>query len=129
MSAPPLQKSALVVAAVSGFLAVCLGAFGAHGLADLLEENRAVAIWQTAVDYQFYHTLALLALAFAPLPAARVVRVVWAWTIGILIFSGSLYLLGITGLRWLGAITPIGGTAFLVGWFLLLLAALRSQKP
>jgi len=115
----------LRIAGLLGALAVCLGAFGAHALkarlpADLLE------IFEVGVRYHFYHTLALLAVAagagglwssrWAPLAC-------WAWLIGILIFSGSLYLLAFSGLRWLGAITPIGGVAFILGWIFLIIAA------
>jgi uncharacterized membrane protein YgdD (TMEM256/DUF423 family) len=110
------------VAAVSGFLGVALGAFGAHGLQPLLEERGTLAVWNTAVQYHFVHTLALLALAFAwsgvrcRFPRAVAV----SWIVGVLIFSGSLYLLATVAPRWFGAITPIGGLLFLLGWFLLL---------
>jgi uncharacterized membrane protein YgdD (TMEM256/DUF423 family) len=124
----------LRTAAVLGFLAVALGAFGAHGLAPILEAHGTAAIWNTAVQYHFYHTLALLALglslAATTAPAASAAMgsfrfigwIGWiglCWSVGIVIFSGSLYILSVTGLRWLGAITPIGGLFFLVGWVLL----------
>ena len=122
----PVNSSILRVAAVSGFLAVCFGAFGAHSLEALLAKNATAAIWQTAVDYQFFHTLALLVLAFAPLPGRLLMRVTLLWAGGILIFSGSLYILSITGIRWLGAITPIGGVLFLAGWVSLVFSRTKA---
>lgn len=105
------------LAAATGFCAVLLGAFGAHGLKDRLAQNGTAAIWETAVFYHFIHTLLLFLLAerkpFRPLPW-------WSFFVGILIFSGSLYLLAITNLRWLGAVTPVGGLSFLLGWASLL---------
>ena len=100
-------------AALSGFLAVALGAFGAHGLKELLARHGTTAIWETAVFYHFAHTVMLYVLA----QRKPVQTGPWfSFLCGILVFSGSLYLLAITNLRWLGAITPIGGASFLVGW-------------
>ncbi len=101
------------IAALFGFLAVVLGAFGAHGLKDLLLRNATTAIWEKAVFYHFIHTVVLLLLAYRqPLRNGP-----WlCFALGILIFSGSLYLLAVTNARWLGAITPIGGLSFLAGW-------------
>jgi uncharacterized membrane protein YgdD (TMEM256/DUF423 family) len=101
-------------------LAVGLGAFGAHGLRNVLSVDD-LATFETGVRYQMYHGLALLGVAWA---AARwettaVVVAGWSFVAGIVLFSGSLYLLVITGPRWLGAVTPLGGVAFLVGWALL----------
>ena len=123
------KQSLLLIAAVSGFLAVALGAFGAHGLKNQLEPSLYL-VYQTGVEYQFYHTLALLFLVLAP---QRIVEKPLRWAgvafcLGILLFSGSLYLLAITGIRSLGAITPIGGVAFLVGWGLLAYAAIVSNR-
>jgi uncharacterized membrane protein YgdD (TMEM256/DUF423 family) len=106
----------LRIAAVSGFLTVALGAFGAHGLKALLTEHDTVEIWDKAVLYQMFHTLALLALAFRPTVNTGAAI---GFLIGICVFSGSLYLLALTNLRWLGAITPLGGLALLIGWSLL----------
>lgn len=112
----------LLSGAVSGFIAVALGAFGAHGLKNRLTPD-LLAVWQTAVQYQFWHTLALLAVALFAINAAAgqaALKVAgWAFIVGILVFSGSLYVLCLSGVRWLGAITPLGGTAFLVGWLAL----------
>jgi uncharacterized membrane protein YgdD (TMEM256/DUF423 family) len=112
----------LRVGAGLGFFAVMLGAFGAHGLKPLLEAHETTTIWQTAVDYHFYHALAFLALGALPLsayPVGRLRPVGFCWLVGLVVFSGSLYLLALTDLRWLGAVTPIGGTLLLAGWVLL----------
>lgn len=117
----------LRAAAIFGFLGVSLGAFGAHGLAPLLQQHGTTAIWQTAVQYHFYHTLALLALALFTGEALRWRRhIATAWGLGILIFAGSLYTLALTGIKWLGAVTPIGGVLFLLGWVLLAFSYRRS---
>lgn len=109
-----------------GFLAVGLGAFGAHGLKEALAQNGTVDIWQKAVFYHFIHTVMLFILAsrlplrFGP----------WlSFLIGIVVFSGSLYLLAVTNLKWLGAITPIGGLSFLAGWLWLMIAPERKPIP
>ena len=98
------------VAAFLGFTGVALGAFGAHGLKSLLTANGTFEIWQTAVLYHLLHAVAGL------WASDRQPRVVWLWTAGVIVFSGSLYILAISGLRWLGAITPIGGLLLLAGW-------------
>ena len=102
-------------AAILGFLGVALGAFGAHGLKILLEAHATTAIWQTAVLYHLIHAVAAL-WASEKRPG-----VVWMWSAGIVIFSGSLYLLAVTSIRWLGAITPFGGVLLLIGWLMILL--------
>ena len=109
------------ISAVAGFLAVALGAFGAHGLHGLLEKNNMVEVWRTASTYHLIHAAVLLFVADR-LPCARL-----AWGLfmaGIVLFSGSLYLLAATGLHWLGAITPLGGICLLGGWMVL---ALRTK--
>lgn len=98
--------------AILGFTAVALGAFGAHGLKAVLTANDTAAIWQTAVLYHLVHAVASL------WAAERSPRVGWVWAAGVLIFSGSLYLLAVTNIRWLGAITPLGGLLLLAGWVL-----------
>lgn len=123
-----MHKLFLIISAISGMLAVGLGAFGAHALKAKLTENGVLATFQTAVHYQFYHTLALLGIAvlLAKYESAWLNYAGFSMSLGIILFSGSLYILCFTGIKWLGAITPIGGLLFIVGWFFLLLAALKS---
>lgn len=118
----------LQTAALSGLLAVALGAFGAHALKNRLAGDMQ-AIYQTAVSYHFIHTLALLGVALLLLhigKSSALATAAISFIVGIVIFSGSLYLLSITGIRWLGAITPIGGLAFMLGWLSLFLAAWKA---
>ena len=101
------------IAALFGVLAVAIGAFGAHGLKPLLEQNGTAATWEKGVIYHLAHAVALLTLALQP----TVFKVPFvAFSLGITIFSGSLYLLAVTNQHWWGAITPIGGISFIVGW-------------
>ncbi|MBI5094911.1 MAG: DUF423 domain-containing protein [Candidatus Hydrogenedentes bacterium] len=119
------QSRFLRIAAVLGGLAVALGAFAAHGLKGRLDPEM-LTVFETGVRYQMYHALAMLALAAGgqSLWSTRhASRACCAWGTGIVLFSGSLYLLAVTGTRWLGAITPFGGVAFLVGWVFLAMAA------
>jgi uncharacterized membrane protein YgdD (TMEM256/DUF423 family) len=108
------------IAAFFGLLAVGLGAFGAHGLKDLLTRHGTVEVWQTAVFYHFIHAVMLFVLGTrTPVPSGP-----WlSFLGGILIFSGSLYLLALTNTRWLGAITPVGGLSFMAGWLWLMLSS------
>jgi uncharacterized membrane protein YgdD (TMEM256/DUF423 family) len=113
--------------ALVAFLAVAFGAFGAHALrARLTPED--LAIFETGVRYQMYHAFALLAVAWASSrwPGGLTHAAGWAFFAGILIFSGSLYVLVLSGQRWLGAVTPLGGVAFLAGWLLLAWRILRG---
>lgn len=119
----------LATGAAGGFLGVALGAFGAHALKESLGP-KGIELWQTAVLYQFVHSLALLAIGLwqriaAPAPAPGLHAAGWCFAAGIALFSGSLYLLALTGLRKFGAVTPLGGLAFLAGWLLLVRAAMR----
>src|SRR5690606_20873336 len=113
-----------VLGCLFALTAVGAGAFGAHALRDLLPPS-LLAIFETGARYQMYHALALLMVArAAAVWPGRLTRAAgWLFTIGIVLFSGSLYILAIPGIPWLGAITPIGGTAFLAGWALLGAAA------
>lgn len=107
-------------------LAVALGAFGAHALSGLLVRNGTQEIWQTAVFYHFIHALILAALGMRQ----RLLTGPWTcFLAGIVVFSGSLYLLALTNHRWLGAITPFGGASFIAGWVWLAIAAPRLLKP
>ncbi|MBI2940141.1 MAG: DUF423 domain-containing protein [Chloroflexi bacterium] len=111
----------------SAFLAVAAGAFGAHTIRDRVSPD-LLGVFETAARYQFLHALGLLAVAWATTRYAPGLAAAagWLFVAGTLLFSGSLYLLSLTGLRWLGAITPFGGAMFLLGWILLGVAALRG---
>jgi|TARA_B110000438_G_scaffold301705_1_gene357290 uncharacterized membrane protein YgdD (TMEM256/DUF423 family) len=111
-------------AAILGFLGVAIGAFGAHLFEDRLIAMDRVDTWETAVLYHLIHSVGLLALGGLGVRASLVRFTRHAWIVGIVIFSGSLYILSLTGIGWLGAITPIGGLAFLAGWLWLLRIAL-----
>jgi uncharacterized membrane protein YgdD (TMEM256/DUF423 family) len=117
-----------ILGSISGGLAVAFGAFGAHTLKDRLTED-ALSTFETAARYQMVHALALLAVAFAVTqwPDSDLPVIAgWLFVAGNVLFSGSLYLLSLTDVRWLGAITPLGGTAFIAGWACLALAAWRG---
>ena len=109
-------------------IAVGTGAFGAHALRQITSPAM-LSVWQTAVLYQLIHGLGLLAIAvLLPRFSSRLLpAAAWLMLIGVLLFSGSLYVLVLSGVHWLGAVTPIGGTAFIVSWLLVALAALRSR--
>ena len=110
------------IAAALGFLAVALGAFGAHWLRSTIESHDMLEVWNKAVLYHFVHAIALLALALY----GTVNRGAWLLLFaGILIFSGILYTMALTNLRWLGAITPLGGLCFLAGWMWLIITPTR----
>jgi uncharacterized membrane protein YgdD (TMEM256/DUF423 family) len=113
-------------AAISGFLAVALGAFGAHGLKNLLTQYETTAIWQTAALYHLVHSAVLLFVASREPLSAWACRL---FLLGIIVFSGSLYMLAVTNLRWLGAITPLGGLCLLAGWLALAISARRRHEP
>jgi uncharacterized membrane protein YgdD (TMEM256/DUF423 family) len=119
-----MDKTFLLIGAVAGFLAVALGAFGAHGLRSRLSPEM-LAVFETAVRYHMYHALAivLVALMLGRFDGWMFRAAGWAFTVGIVLFSGSLYLLAVTGVTILGAITPLGGVALLLGWGLLAVAA------
>jgi len=113
------------IAATMGLLAVALGAFGAHGLKELLAQNCTAAIWEKAVLYHFIHAVMLFVLAERK-PFSSVAW--WSFLVGIFFFSGSLYLLAVTNMLWLGAITPIGGVSFLFGWAWLIFTVGRRNS-
>lgn len=127
-------KSIIRTGALLGAASVALGAFGAHGLESMADSGRIMAddlhTFETAVRYQFFHTLGIFAVAalYTQLNPVKANRAVWAFLIGIIIFSGSLYLLTLspvllgTRLSWLGAITPLGGVSLITGWILLYLS-------
>jgi len=125
----------IVIVGLLGALGVGLGAFGAHGLKPLILESQ-LTIYRTAVNYQMLHVVVLLAIAlFSQHYSHKLLnRAFWAITIGIFLFSGSLYLLstkdilGITNWKWLGPITPLGGLSFIVGWLLIMVYGLRQKQ-
>jgi len=119
----------IAIAAMMGFIAVGLGAFAAHGLRARMPED-LLAAFQTGVQYQMYHALALFGVGLLCMHVSdsSLLRASgWAFVVGIVIFSGSLYILSLSGVRWLGAITPIGGVAFLAGWLLLAAAMIFGK--
>mgnify|MGYP001544584375 CR=1 FL=1 len=123
-----MERTFASLGALSAALAVAAGAFGAHALKGHLSPEE-LAIFETGARYQMYHALALLAVAWAatrwPGPAVRAAG--WLFVVGTLFFSGSLYALALSGVRWLGAITPLGGLAFLAGWGCLAVGAWRGR--
>jgi uncharacterized membrane protein YgdD (TMEM256/DUF423 family) len=121
-----MQSRFLLPAAIFGFIGVAMGAFGAHGLKSVLSDYQ-LDIYKTAVNYQMWHTLMLALIALLP-PRKLLCWAGWCLIVGMVLFSGSLYALAISGLRWLGMITPFGGVAFLLAWALLGRAAFLQQK-
>ncbi|WP_133492764.1 DUF423 domain-containing protein [Alcanivorax sp. 24] len=121
------MNALLTLGALNGALAVMLGAFGAHGLKARVSPAD-LAIWETASQYHFYHALALLlaGLLARQFSAGAAITAGWVMFAGMVVFSGSLYLLVLSGQRWLGAITPLGGVALIVGWLILAWALFRS---
>ncbi|WP_297792441.1 DUF423 domain-containing protein [uncultured Marinobacter sp.] len=124
------MRPPLVIGALLALVAVMAGAFGAHGLRDLVSA-RGLEVFQTAVTYQVYHSIALILVAILTgmeLPRRLLAVAAGFFLAGILLFSGSLYVLVLTDIRWVGPITPIGGVCFMVGWALVLIAGLRRQR-
>jgi uncharacterized membrane protein YgdD (TMEM256/DUF423 family) len=117
------DRLVLTTGALLAGIGVALGAFGAHGLRNVLEPA-ALGWWQTAVDYQMWHAIGLLAIGALGRPSLRTPALSIA--IGTLVFSGSLYLMALTGLRWLGAVTPLGGLLMIAGWAILAWRVLKS---
>lgn len=130
-----MQKKILSVAAISGFICVALGAFGAHALKTRLSAEQ-IQVFETAVRYQFYHTFVLLFLSLIPekTVTTSIKTSVWLFLSGIILFSGSLYLLVMSylfaaePLKWLGAITPVGGICFILGWLNLFRFSLQLKS-
>lgn len=116
-------RLALLLGALLGAIGVTLGAFGAHGLKSVLDAEK-LGWWQTGVQYQLWHAVALVAIGAAALPGTRPVAILMA--VGVLVFSGSLYVMALTGARWLGMVTPLGGLALIAGWLLLAWRAWRG---
>ncbi|MGH8539455.1 MAG: DUF423 domain-containing protein [Stenotrophobium sp.] len=123
-----MPKIWLTFGAAYGFLAVAFGAFGAHALKARLSAEM-LAVWRTGVEYQMYHALALLLIGLLTrqAPSAALNAGGWCFAAGVLLFSGSLYALALSGVRVLGAVTPFGGLLFLAGWVLLGWSAIRAN--
>ena len=123
-----MNKFFILAGSVTGMLGVALGAFGAHALKGFLENSGRLDTFETAVKYMFYHSFALILVGILhkEFPAAALNNAGWAFLIGIIIFSGSLFLLCTTGIKVLGAITPIGGVAMIAGWLLLFWGVYKS---
>ena len=115
--------------ALSAFISVAAGAFGAHALKQVLDTDM-LAVYHTAVDYQFFHSLSLIVIGILHKTSPRHCHPISAWTMlaGIIIFSGSLYILSTTGIKWLGMITPIGGICFLAAWLILASSYLAGDQ-
>lgn len=125
-----MSKTILMAAGTFLAIAVAIGAFGAHGLQPVLPKELMQA-YKTGVDYHFYHALGLL---FIGVLSRRYKGRLLNWSafclaLGILLFSGSLYLMAVTGIKWLGAITPFGGVSFIIGWVLLVFAVWKHKDP
>lgn len=122
------QQGWMIVAALAGLTGVALGAFGAHGLKNILNAAETT-LWSKAVFYHLTHAVALLTVAFHVMQpdGPRYRHTLWGFTLGILLFSGSLYLLALTGWRGLVWLTPIGGTLFLWGWLWLIVTSIRRR--
>jgi uncharacterized membrane protein YgdD (TMEM256/DUF423 family) len=124
-------KQLIMLAGLSGAIAVGLGAFGAHGLADTLAATGRADTFETAVKYHFYHTLAIALIGIIKLTKPNwksLVFASWSMVFGIIVFSGSLYILSLSGVTWWGAITPLGGVGFILGWLGLFYSALRNDQ-
>lgn len=121
------MKLFFIIGSIFGFLSVALGAFGAHGLEGKVTD-KLLEVWKTGVQYQMFGTLLLFIITFLMMKFQQVVLLQWAgWLciVGMILFSGSLYVMTITGIKWLGAITPLGGVAFLISWVLISIVAMR----
>lgn len=119
----------VMIGSATGFVGVAMGAFGTHALARAYSE-KTVAIWQTGAQYQMYHALAIIGFGIwsGLHPNSTDKLPGWAFTVGTALFSGSLYLLALTDIKELGAITPIGGLALMLGWLTFALSAFRYRK-
>ena len=123
-----MKRTFILLGVLNGFMAVALGAFGAHGLEGKVSEAM-LNVWDKAVNYQMFHTMALLVtgVLFMKIKAKSLVYAGWSFLLGIILFSGSLYFYSTTGIKALAMITPFGGVVFLIGWFLLGLSVLKEM--
>jgi len=126
---PTISRLFIGLGSLTAMLAVLLGAFGTHGLDEILSAD-LMAIYETGVEYHFYHAIGLFltGLLVSHYPDSSLLKWSgWLMLAGIIIFSGSLYILAFTGIKWLGAITPIGGTAFILAWFGIFLSIYKND--
>jgi len=125
------QKNVLLTGVVFAGMGVAIGAFGAHALRPVLEANARLETFELAVRYQFYHSFAILfaGVLMYHFPSRHMTRAAICFAVGILIFSGSLYALSLTGIRPLGAVTPVGGVLFIAGWILLYAGINDKKRP
>lgn len=126
------MKGSIISGSIHGFLVVALGAFGAHALKAILDDY-GIGIWETAVQYQMFHATAILLIGvlMSKKLLGSIATLKWAailMNLGIVFFSGSLYILALTGIKILGAITPIGGLLFLTGWILIIISVVKHAK-
>ena len=121
-----------IAAGIFGVTGVALGAFGAHGLRELLLEHGTTNAWETGARYHLLHAIALLAWGFGlqqtPAGTPWLARAARAWIVGVVLFAGSLYALALGGPRWLGPITPLGGVCLLLGWLSVVIAGLKKES-
>jgi uncharacterized membrane protein YgdD (TMEM256/DUF423 family) len=118
------MKIFILLGSINAFIAVALGAFGAHGLEGKISE-RMLEVWKTGVTYQMFHAIGLLAIGLLVGKFPQVTSFSWMMFIGIVLFSGSLYALSTTGIKFFGPITPLGGLAFLVAWVFVIVGAVK----
>jgi len=123
-----MQRSSGIIGCLAAFIAIALGAFGAHALKDVLTASDTLEVWRTAVNYHMWHALALVACALFPGSSRAKATATTLFIAGILLFSGSLYWLALEGPRWLGPITPLGGLSFMGGWIALGTAFFKSRN-
>tara|TARA_Y100000590_G_C15479890_1_gene923554 strand:- start:368 stop:742 length:375 start_codon:yes stop_codon:yes gene_type:complete len=123
-----MLKTGILIGSFFSLMTIVLGAFGAHALKDQLNEY-GKSIYEKAVLYQMFHSIAIFVVAILNqfIDSTNLILIVWIFVAGIILFSGSLYMLAITQIKWLGAITPIGGMLFIVGWIFLLYKTFNSN--
>ena len=123
-----MDKKGIIISSVFGFFFVALSAFGAHALESILIANQKTSTYDTASLYLIIHTLVIFICSFHKTKLKYYHLSLWTWVIGIILFSGSLYTLSLTGINKLGMITPFGGVSFLIGWIFLIISGLKVKE-